>query len=222
VAASYRQRDFPLGVLLDGFFAGPRELMGVEHLLLAYYDDPQLIHDINTHLTELYLAILEEIFSCVELDFVYFWEDMSYNAGPLISPALFDEFIVPYYRRLTDFIKNRGVDIIMVDTDGDCEKLIPGFLKGGITGLYPFEVHAGMDIVAVRKAFPELMIMGGLDKQAVARGKDAIDTELQTRLPAMLVQGRYIPCLDHLVQPGVSWEDFCYYRQRLGDYVCNR
>ena len=29
-----------------------------------------------------------------------FAEDMSYNHGPMLSKALFDEFLAPYYRRL--------------------------------------------------------------------------------------------------------------------------
>jgi uroporphyrinogen decarboxylase len=40
--------------------------------------------------------------------------------------------------------------VVLLDTDGDCTKLIPGFLEGGVTGLYPFEVQAGMDVRRVR------------------------------------------------------------------------
>ena len=35
----------------------------------------------------------------------------------------------------------------------------------------------------------------------------------------MLRHGGYIPHIDHLVPPGVSLEDFAYYRTRLSDLV---
>jgi uroporphyrinogen decarboxylase len=177
------------------------------------------MHDIDDHIANVWLAMLEVLFKKVKLDFIFFWEDMAYKNGPMISPAMFDTFVAPYYQRVTDFLKSRGCDIILVDTDGNCWELIPGFLKAGVTGISPYEVNAGMDIVKVRETFPELMMYGGLNKVAIASGKKAIDAELDTKLPPMLVQGRYIPCLDHLVPPNVSWENFLYYRERVNDYV---
>jgi uroporphyrinogen decarboxylase len=216
---TYRGIEFPLGLSMTGFFGMPRALMGVETQLMTYYDDPDLMHDINDHLSSLWLAMLEEVVSNVTLDYVYIWEDMAYKNGPLMGPRLFQEFNVPYYKRVTDFLRTHGVDIIFVDTDGDCRLLIPGFLEGGIAGLYPFEVMAGMDVVEVRKQYPKLLIQGGVDKTKIALGKEAIDAELEAKLPFMLSQGGYIPFVDHLVPPSVSWEDFQYYRAKVREYV---
>jgi uroporphyrinogen decarboxylase len=204
---------------MDGFFSTPRELLGVENQLMMYYDDPLLMHDINERLCNVWLAMIEEVVSKVELDFVCVWEDMAFKNGPLLSPRLFAEFIVPYYQRLTGFLKARGVDTVFVDCDGDCWLLIPGFLEGGVTGLFPFEVQAGMDIVEVRKKYPQLLIQGGLDKVKMARGKEAIDAELEAKLPPLLSQGGYIPYCDHLVPPNVSWDNYRYCRERIRDYV---
>jgi hypothetical protein len=216
---AFRRRDYPLGLVCDGFFSAPRELLGVENQLMMYYDDPELMHDINRHLADVWLAVMEEVISQIDIDFVYFWEDMSFKNGPLMSPKAFRAFIVPYYQRVTGFLHARGIKTTFVDTDGDCWALIPGFMEGGITGMFPFECQAGMDIVEVRKKFPDLLIQGGLDKTKVAAGKAAIDAELEAKLPAMLSQGGYIPYCDHLVPPDVSWENFCYYRKRIREYV---
>jgi uroporphyrinogen decarboxylase len=204
---------------MHGLFGLPRDLMGLVAQSTMYYTDPKLIRDVNDHLTSLFLAVLEEVCARVDLDFVYFWEDLAFKNGPLISPWLFDEFVVPYYKQLTGFLRERGVNVICVDTDGDFRLLIPGFLEGGVTGFYPFEVMAGMDVVAVRKEYPRLHIQGGLDKTKLAAGTAAIDAELEAKLPYMLSRGGYIPYCDHLVPPDVSWENFSYYRMRLREYV---
>ena len=162
------------------------------------------MHDIGKQILKVWLAILEEVLSKTDLDFAYFWEDMAFNSGPLVSPEIFREFLTPYYRQINDFLNDHGVKIRCVDTDGDCRLLIPEFVKSGITGMYPFEVNAGMDIVKIRKAFPQLQIMGGLDKMKIAKGEKAIDAELETKLPYMLSQRGYIPFVDHLVPPNVS------------------
>jgi uroporphyrinogen-III decarboxylase len=216
---TYRNRDFPLGVIVDGFFSLPRELIGVEHQLMLYYTDPDLFHAIGDHVANLWIAMFEEIFSKTDLDFVYFWEDMSFNTGPLISPAMFQTFCAPYYRRVTDYLKGRGVEHRFIDTDGNCWLLIPEFLKVGINGMYPFEVQSGMDVTEVRKKFPELKIIGGINKRSVAEGKAAIDAELEAKLPYMLSQGRYIPTCDHLVHPEVSWKNYEYFRRSLTRYI---
>jgi uroporphyrinogen decarboxylase len=218
-AKTYRDRDYPLGVRMEGFFSIPRELMGVRNQLMMYYDDPQLMHDIKDHLANTWLMMLEEVVSKVDLDFVHIWEDMAFKNGPLISPRMFEDFLTPYYRRVTGFLREHGIDTIFVDTDGDCWLLITPFLEAGITGLFPFEVQSGMDIVRVRKKCPQLLIQGGLDKIKVAQSKEAIDAELEAKLPFLLSQGGYIPFLDHLVPPNISWENFRYYRQRVNEYI---
>ena len=219
LVTTYRDRDYPLGLVMDGFFSIPRELLGVTRQLMMYYDDPQLMHDINEHLANIWLAMLEEVVSKVDLDFVYVWEDIAFNNGPLVSPRLFEEFIIPYYKQVTGFLKEHGIDIIFVDTDGDCRLLIPGFLEGGVTGLYPLEVRAGMDVVELRKQYPRLLMQGGLDKTKVAEGRRAIDAELEAKLPFMLARGGYIPFCDHMVPPDVPWDNFLYYRERVRQYV---
>ena len=193
------------------FFGWHRDLLGVENLLMAYYDQPALIQAISEHhldyLKRLYTRILAE----VEFDFIFLWEDMSYKNGPLISPALVREFMLPYYAELISYFKQFGDYKVLVDSDGDVRQLIPLFLEAGVDGLLPFEVAAGMDICAIRREFPELIIAGGLDKREIARGRDAIDRELTRTLPFMFERGRYLPTLDHHVPPEVSYADFQYY-----------
>ncbi len=127
--------------------------------------------------------------------------------------------MLPPYQRVTSFLKEMGVKVILVDTDGNIEKLIPLFSESGITAIFPFEVQAGNDIVSLRKKYPHLQILGGIDKIKVAQGRKAIDEELNSRVPFMLQSGGYVPHIDHHVHPDVSWEDFKYYRSRLKEMI---
>jgi hypothetical protein len=128
-ARSCRDGEYPPGCLrTEGLFATPRESMGVQNQLMMYYDDPQLIYDINQQLENLWLAMVEEIVSRINLDFVHTWEAMAYKNCPLMLPNMLNEFFSPYCIRLTRFLKAHNVNFIFVDSDGDGSKLIPSFL----------------------------------------------------------------------------------------------
>ena len=116
-------------------------------------------------------------------------------------------------------MRDYGVPSVIVHGCGNGRQLMPLFVESGATGLHPFEVTSGQDIVEIRKSFPDFQIFGGLDKKAVIAGKEAIDRELEAKLPFMLSQGGYIPYLDHAVPPDVTWESFVYYRTRVNEYV---
>ncbi len=206
-----------LGGYPCGFFGSARFLMGEIALLMGFLDTPDLVHRIIDHLADLWASLYEKILTRVKVDCIHIWEDMSFKNGPLISPELFKEFMVPAYRKVTDVARSYGVETVLVDTDGDCTKLIPGFMEGGVTGLYPFEVQAGRDVKKIREEYAKLQIMGGIDKEEIAAGRERIDGELARRIPGMLGKGGYIPMFDHQVPPDVSYDDYRYYRRRLSE-----
>lgn len=218
----YRDRDFPLvlGGYPVGIFGTLSHLLGYENLFYYYYDKPDLIKDMLSTFTGLWIAIWEEVMARTDIDAVHIWEDMSTGTSSMISPQIFAEFMTPYYKRMTSFLKSKGVNIILLDTDGDCNELIPLFMEAGITGLYPMEASAGMDVLAARKKYPDLQILGGVPKSRLAHGKAEIDRFLEP-IAELLKTGGYIPHGDHLIPPDVSWEDFRYYRDKLNHLIDN-
>ncbi len=221
VIETFENRDYPLsiGELPVGFFGSVRYLMGEVKLFTSYYDDPELVKQIINDLVDFWIELWRPVLSRMEVDWVNMWEDMCYKTGPLVSPQIFREFMLPAYQRFTSFLREMGVKHIIVDTDGNCWELIPLFLEGGATGLFPMEVAAGMNVVEVRKQYPDLQIMGGIDKRVLISGKKEIDEELETKIPFMLKKGGYIPHVDHHIPPDVPLENFIYYRNQLEEMI---
>ena len=98
------------------------------------------------------------------------WEDMAYNAGPLISPRHFKQYLVPHYRRITDLLHKHSVDVVWVDCDGNIEKLMPLWLEAGVNCMFPLEIGTwGADPINYRREYgKDLLIMGGFDKHILA------------------------------------------------------
>ena len=220
VLQSYlRDRVFPvrLGGNPYGFSFFPRYLMGDVQYMLTLYDDPGLIKEFNRFFLDFLMECWSLILERFDIDCVFVLEDMAYRGGSMISPQMFEEFMAPYYRELVYFVRGFGIEYVFVDCDGLVEELIPLWVETGVNGLFPIE--AVNDIVAIREAYPQLRMMGGVDKTRLFTSRrEYIDGELH-RLEPVLKSGGYVPHIDHAVSQDISWESFTYYRQRLNDII---
>ncbi len=210
-----RDTDMPRQCWADrwgGFFGPLRNLMGVEALCLAFYDQPRLVERMMAQRADSIIAITERILQHTSFETFWFWEDMAYNAGPLVDPRMFRRFALPHYRRVCDWLRAHGIQHIWLDSDGDITDLIPVWLDAGITGLWPFEVAAGMDVLAVRHKYGhDLAMGGGIDKRTVAIGGATMRREVDRVMP-LIEDGGYLPELDHTAPPDISWQNY-------GDYM---
>lgn len=207
-----------LGIYPYGLFGTLRDMMGVEELLVSFYEQSELIHDMMDYLTDFWIAIYEKVCKDVKIDAIHMWEDMSGKQGSLISPKMVREFMMPNYKKIKAFADKHNIPIFSLDTDGNCSELVPLYMECGINLIFPFEVASGCDINEYRRKYPDLCIMGGIDKQEIAKGREAIDIELQ-RVGEMFKHTGYIPALDHLIHPEISFEDFKYFVERLKEMI---
>jgi len=197
-----------------------RSLIGPEDLLYAFVDQPRLIHACMEAWFALAEAVIERHQRYVTIDEIYFGEDICYNHGPLISPAMMREFILPYYQQVIANLKRRQLDptrhlYVQIDTDGYAVPVIDVYREAiGMDVMSPFEVAAGCDVVAIGKRWLDLAIFGGIDKRVLAAGKDAIDRMVERILPTMRERGGYIPTCDHGVPEEVDFDDYLHYRRR--------
>jgi len=211
-------RTTPLGAWLGGTFGYIRNWMGVERACLTFYDDPALIDAMVAHLTDFYASLAHRIFAAgVRLDWVMFWEDMAYNHGSLISPALYRRHCLPFYRTLVDLVRRHGVPVVGLDSDGNIDELIALWLDAGITLMHPMEAAAGMDVRTARRRFGRnVTFLGGIDKRALAAGPSAIDAEVVPKVRELRAMGDgFLVQCDHAVPPDVSLDDFRYFHDRV-------
>lgn len=207
----WRHRDYPLGIGFGSLLGWPRDWMGFEHLAVAVYDDPVLVRDMVEHLTDFICTVIERALTEVQFDFASGWEDICFNNGPLVSPKMFQEFVVPGYQRITSLLRRHGIDIIYTDCDGNINDLVESWLDSGINTMFPIEVRAGSDPVELRKKYGErVLLLGGVDKMKLMGTKSEIDREL-LRLEPLVDQGGFIPHVDHRCPPDVPYDNYLHY-----------
>jgi hypothetical protein len=216
-AEEQRRGDAVLWFTVEGFFWFPRTLFGIEQHLYAFYDAPDVMHRMNADLAEHSVRVIDELCSVCAPDFMTFAEDMSYNHGPMLSKALFDEFMAPYYAKVVPHLEKHGV-LPVVDSDGDVTEAAPWFEEAGIGGIVPLERQAGVDVAKLREAHPEMRFIGCFDKMTMSRGEAAMRAEFERLLPVASKGGLIVGC-DHQTPPGVSYDDYELYLRLFREYA---
>lgn len=211
----WENRDYPLGISVGSLFGWIRNWMGFENCLISFYDQPELIEDMMDHIVYFVLTLIEKALEEVkDIDFALFWEDMAFKTGPMISPALFSKYMVPRYKKITDRLKKAGINIVIVDCDGNINELVLLWLEAGVNVMFPLEINSGSDPLLLRKKYGKnVLLKGGVDKKALIEGKQAIDKELE-RIKETVETGGYIPHVDHRVPADVSYENYLYYLKK--------
>ncbi len=207
------QRDRLLILPVGSLYGWLRNWMGVENLSRLVYRDPKLFEEMVTAVADCIHGVIRRVLEAGAIfDAAAYWEDMCYNAGPLLGPRQFKQFIVPHYRRINDLLRRHGVPVIFVDCDGKIDALLPLWLETGVNCMFPIEVGTwGADPVKLRREYGrDLRMLGGFDKHILAQGKDEIVREVE-RLAPLVEDGGFIPFCDHRVPPDVPLANYrCY------------
>lgn len=216
----YDHRTRPLELGAWGPYGFIRSLMGPEAVSLAFYDDPELVHDMLEWTLEYVKTYTFPLIARLKPEIMGFGEDLCYNHGMLLSPATFREFCGHYYRVICDFAKECGVPLITIDTDGNAMEFVDVITEYGVNSIHPFEVKAGNDLFALRRKHPRFVCFGWLEKEVVNEGNEAlIEPEILAKVPPLLAQGGYFPNGDHGIQPDVTFHGLCRFMTLLHE-VC--
>ena len=205
--------------ILQIHFSGPfwqlREWVGFENLCTLFYDDPGLVRDMIAFWDDHIARLLERVLRYVTPDVVHLSEDMAYKSFSMISPAMTREFLLPTWKHWGEIVRNAGVPVYGMDSDGFIGELIPLWIEAGINVCDPIEVAAGNDLPAFRRQFGRNMAYtGGVDKRAMAKGGATIAAEIE-RLRPVIDAGGYVPGCDHGVPSDVSWPNYVEYVRLL-------
>jgi len=210
-----RNREHGLSIMVAGPFWQMRECCGFEGLCIMMIEQPDLVADMAGFWTGFVSKMLDKILAHAVPDLLWISEDMAYKGRAMISPAMTRTFCQPSWDRWAAQVKAAGCPLVDVDSDGYIGDLIPLWIESGVNVCDPIEVAALNDIVAFRQQFGKKMAYkGGVDKRAMAKGGQAIRTELK-RIEPVVEDGGYIPSCDHGIPADVSWPSYVDYCRLL-------
>jgi uroporphyrinogen decarboxylase len=215
------QKEDPVRMLRvhRGFFIS----MGVDQwdrfteVMVLLSDDPKFVRQLMVIQGEFVAELTERVLREIDIDAAIFSEPIGGNDRPLISPRMYEEFVLKSYQPILDVLKRNAVETIILRTYANARVLLPSIVKWGFNCLWACEVNlAAMDYRDLRREYGrDLRLIGGIDLDALRRGKAAIRREVLDKVPPLLADGGYVPLADGRIREDVPYDRYVYYRQEL-------
>lgn len=200
-----------------------KDVCGHEYMLIGMVEDPGWVQDMANRYAKVTVELQEILFAEEGWpDGIWYYEDMGFKHRPFMSPAMYREILQPAHKLTIDFVKSRGLPVIM-HSCGYIEPLLPGMVEAGIDCLQVIEVKAGMDLLKLYREYAEhLSFMGGMDVRVLYTNDRAqVDAELEAKIPVVMGSNGYVLHSDHSIPNTVHYETYKYFVQRgleLGTY----
>jgi uroporphyrinogen decarboxylase len=190
--------------------------MGMEKLLMTFFEDPDWMHDMFSFWSDFTMKLIEPVLKRVKIDYCLFAEDMAFKTSTHVSPRMYEEFWLPYQNKIVNKLKEHNVPVICHWSAGNLNPIIDTLLNNGINTIFPLENQAdNMDAYYIRNKYGKnLLLGGGIAKEAVMAGKREIDKEIDRLMP-LIKEGGFLPALDDMVTPDISFENYSYFIEKL-------
>ena len=152
------------------FYHDIMDLFGMEEYFVKMRTNPRVVHAVTDKVCGFYYEANEAFFAAAEglLDGYFFGNDFGTQRDLMISPALFDEFVLPWFKRLTDQARRRGFQVIL-HSCGSVHRVIPRLIEAGVDALHPLQAMArNMDAGTLARDFKgRIAFLGGVDTQRI-------------------------------------------------------
>ena len=217
---NWRERDHVLMLYVHrGFFQtmGVRDWRRFEEVIYLLIDQPELVRRMMAIQGEFSARLTETVLAEVQIDAAVFSEPIGGNDRPLISPRMYEEFVLKSYEPVLNVLNRYNVETIIFQTFANAKILIPSILRWGFNCLWACEVNIeAMDYRGIRRDFGrDLRLIGGIDLDALRKDKEAIRREIETKVPPLIKDGGYVPLADGRVREDVPFRNYVYYRKLL-------
>jgi uroporphyrinogen decarboxylase len=190
---------------LRDVFSCPRDYMGYEHVMISMALEPDLVSAVIEKTINHYLRILERAVD-IGVTCVVTGDDIADNRGPLFSPQLFKDLMLPHYRRLVDAVHSYGLKHLK-HSDGNMYPFLDIIADAGSDLIDPVDPKAGMTLKEVKARYGDRMtIKGNIDQVDLLRDgspQDVVEAVKKAIVDAG-VGGGYICSSSNSIHPGVD------------------
>ena len=165
-------KQFPDKAIFTGlwsaFFHIVSDFFGMENYFVKMYTDPEVVEAVTEHVVSYYEQANDLFFTQLgdAADIFFFGNDLGSQIDLLMSPELFQKFVLPGIKRLTAVAKKHNKKVLL-HSCGSIDRVIPMLIDAGVDALHPLQARAkGMDAATLSKLYKnDLTFVGGVDTQ---------------------------------------------------------
>ncbi len=179
VAARDRNR-YVLFAWWNLFFERPWSLRGMENLLVDYYEFPARVHELHDALCRLYEGWIRRAARLLRPDGFWTSDDLGHQTQSMISPAIFREFLLPYYRRIGRTLRECGMHF-WLHSCGNNSELMDDLIDAGVDVFHPVQKHTMDERETAERFGGRISFLAGIDVQHVLQERDPEGVRAEVR-----------------------------------------
>ncbi|MBE3571845.1 MAG: hypothetical protein IMW95_02675 [Moorella humiferrea] len=199
-----REKDMAVIAGIRGAFSTANLLMDMQNLFISFYDQPEVVREIFQKTTDFFIEAGRRLVEA-GVDALIVHEDLGFATNTLISPDLYQQYLLPYHQELFSSLSATGVPVVL-HSDGNIKKFMDWLVTLKINGLHPLQRSAQMNLAEAKKNWGEkLCLIGNVDAgQTLAHGTpEEIETEVKECVETAAPGGGYILASDHSLNMGI-------------------
>jgi uroporphyrinogen decarboxylase len=188
-------------------------MCGYDDFFLKLATDPDFIRFFFDKVTDIQLAVIEQYYSILGpyIDLTTSGDDFGGQRGPLLSPAMFETYITPYFTARIKRTKELARCYYWHHTCGSVVKLLDQIIACGVDILNPIQISAvDMEPTLLKQRFGDrLVFWGGMDvQQFLPKAKPReVAVQVDELLSTLGEDGGYIMAPAHEIQDDVPPEN---------------
>jgi len=214
-ARAIQQKGFAV-VAVSGatLFEQIQFLRGLDTWLMDLAEDPEFAHAMLRRMTDMMKGSLTGLLDAAGkyIDVVIMADDMGWQNGPFISPAMYRTMYKAYHAELIATIRSKSKAKVFFHSDGNVLPLLNDLIDVGVDLLNPVQVSAKDmgDTARLKREFGDrLSFCGAIDTQrALPYGTtDDVRREVRRRIKDLAPGGGYICAAVHSILADVPVEN---------------
>ncbi|MEK6570219.1 MAG: uroporphyrinogen decarboxylase family protein [Bacteroidota bacterium] len=182
------------------FFHDVMDIFGMESYMTKMYTHPEVVHAVTDHVCQFYYEANERLYEKAGklIDGFFFGNDFGTQRDLILAPELFDEFVLPWFRRFTEQAHRHGYQVIL-HSCGSIYRVINRLIDAGVDCLHPLQAKAyNMDAETLARDFKgRIAFLGGIDTQALLVNATPEEVKEEVRRVKKLLGPRLIVSPSH-------------------------
>ena len=182
------------------FYHNVMDMFGMENYLVKMYENPAVVHAVTDRICQYYYDANEAFFAVAgdEADAYFFGNDFGTQLDCIISPELFDAFVMPWFKKFTAQGHRWGKQVIL-HSCGSIYRVIDRLIDAKVDCLHPLQARAAnMNAEHLAAHFKgRIAFLGGVDTQDLLVNGTPEDVRRDVRRIRKLLGPRLIVSPSH-------------------------
>lgn len=142
----------------DDYFQQYIGMMGFTDGLLALYEEREAVEALLDYMVDVAVDVTKNVLYYYKPEAYYLLDDSASKYTPFLSKELFEELLVPRYKKTLDLVRDAGIPVFYHNC-GKCEDYMPSMTKLGVRCWDPAQPEN--DLVEIKNRFGRQLIING-------------------------------------------------------------